>query len=143
MGSRCLDLYAGSGALGFEAASRGAKEVIAVESDAQACRLLKENSQALAAQQVKIINGDVFQFLAGDAEPFDLVFLDPPFAKNMAIQTCSWLEDKGWLKPHAKIYVETESQLQLNGYPENWQLLKSKTTGSVGYHLFVRDRPLR
>ncbi len=135
--SRCLDLYAGSGALGFEAASRGAKSVVQVENNPDACRALKETAVKLSATQIKIIQSDVFRYLAGDAEPFDIVFLDPPFALNLAAQTCQWLEDKGWLSPHAKIYVEAESKQNfLDELPENWHLLKSKTAGEVGYHLF-------
>ncbi|MGZ8097228.1 MAG: 16S rRNA (guanine(966)-N(2))-methyltransferase RsmD [Methylosarcina sp.] len=137
-GSRCLDLYAGSGALGFEAASRGAKLVTQVESSPQACRSLKDNAVALAAEQIKIVQMDVMRFLAGDAEAFDLVFLDPPFARHLAVPTCQWLEQKGWLKHHGKIYVESESHADLTGIPENWQLLKSKTAGEVGYRLFQR-----
>jgi 16S rRNA (guanine966-N2)-methyltransferase len=136
--SRCLDLYAGSGALSFEAASRGAKSVVQVENNAPACRALKENAVALAADQIKIVQSDVFRYLAGDAEAFDVVFIDPPFAKDLAVQTCQWLEEKDWLSRHAKIYVEVESTLKLDGMPENWRLLKSKTAGEVGYHLFGR-----
>lgn len=137
-GKNCLDLFSGSGALGFEAASRGAKKVLQLENNAQACRQLKQNAITLNAQQMKIVQMDVFRFLAGDAELFDLVFLDPPFGKNMAVQCCHWLEDKGWLAAHAKIYVETESHLLLQDIPENWQLLKSKKTGEVAYHLYLR-----
>ena len=104
IGSRCLDLYAGSGALGFEAASRGAKSVIQVENNALACRALKENAIRLSADQIKIVQMDALRYLAGNAEPFDVVFIDPPFAKSLAVQTCQWLEDKGWLSKHAKIY---------------------------------------
>ena len=138
IGSRCLDLYAGSGALSFEAASREAKSVVQVENNPLACRALKENAVALAAGQIKIVQSDVFRYLAGDAEAFDIVFIDPPFAQSLAVQTCQWLEDKGWLSPHAKIYVETESTLKLVGMPPNWRLLKSKTAGEVGYCLFER-----
>jgi 16S rRNA (guanine966-N2)-methyltransferase len=121
IGKACLDLYAGSGALGFEAASRGAKSVVMVENNVQACRLINENALKLSADQIKIRQVDVFRFLAGDATAFDLVFLDPPFAKGMAQQTCQWLEDKGWLAAQAKIYVEVESQLLLEKIPANWQ----------------------
>lgn len=137
-GSRCLDLYAGSGALGFEAASRGAKSVIQVENNALACRALKENAIKLAACQIMIVHMDAFRYLASDAEPFEVVFIDPPFAKALAVQTCQWLEDKCWLSKHAKMYVEAESTLKLESMPPNWRQLKSKTAGEVGYHLFER-----
>ena len=138
IGRRCLDLYAGSGALGFEAASRGAKSVIQVENNPLVCRALKENARTLAAGQIKIVQMDVFRYLAGDAEPFDVVFIDPPFAMGLAVQTCQWLEEKGWLSQHAKIYVEAESTLKLDGMPPNWRQMKSKVAGEVGYHLFQR-----
>lgn len=141
--SRCLDLYAGSGALSFEAASRGAKSVVQVENNPVACRSLKANALALKAEQIKIVQTDAFRYLAGDAEQFDIVFVDPPFNLNLAAQTCQWLEDKGWLASHAKIYVETQKlnsatlrPFQLDALPENWQLLKQKTAGDVMYHLF-------
>jgi len=138
IGRCCLDLYAGSGALSFEAASRGAKSVVQVENNVPACRALKENAIALAADQIKIIQSEVFRYLAGDAEAFDVVFIDPPFAMGLAVQTCQWLEEKGWLSRRAKIYVETESTLKLDDMPENWRQLKSKVAGEVGYHLFGR-----
>ena len=143
-GSRCLDLYAGSGALGFEAASRGAKSVVQVENNPEACRALRENAVKLAATEIKIVQSDVFRFLAeNNAETFDIIFLDPPFTLNLAAQTCQWLEDKGWLNQQAKIYVETENKLKfLDELPENWRLLKSKMAGEVGYHLLERIEPI-
>ncbi len=138
-GKRCLDLYAGSGALGFEAASRGAKSVIQVESNAQACRSLKDNALALSADdRIKVVQSDVLRYLEGEATAFDVVFLDPPFGLNLVIQTCRLLEDNGWLAKHAKIYVETERHFDFSGMPENWRQLKSKSAGEVGYHLFER-----
>ncbi len=136
--SRCLDCYAGSGALSFEAASRGAKTVVQLENNPATCRTLKANAVTLNAPQIKLIQTDVFRYLAGDAEPFDIVFIDPPFAMGLAISTCCWLEDKNWLNPYAKIYLETESTLQLTEIPDNWQLLKRKTAGEVTYQLFER-----
>jgi 16S rRNA (guanine966-N2)-methyltransferase len=137
-GRRCLDLYAGSGALGFEAASRGAKSVLQVEENPLVCRQLHENAVTLQALQIKVVQSEVFRFLAGNSETFDIVFIDPPFHKNLAVQTCQWLEDKNWLGANAKIYVEVEQQLLLAGMPENWQLLKHKSAGEVGYYLFER-----
>lgn len=137
-GKQCLDLYAGSGALGFEAVSRGAKSVVQVESNAQACRSLKDNATALSAGQITIVQSDVLRYLGGDAQAFDVVFLDPPFGQNLVVQTCRQLEENGWLTKHAKIYVETERQFDFLGMPENWRQLKSKSAGEVGYHLFER-----
>jgi len=137
-GCRCLDLYAGSGALGFEAASRGAKEVVQVEIDAKACKNLRANAALLGGGKNRIVESEVERFLAGRPEPFDLVFLDPPFAKNLALKTCLLLEQHGWLAGHALIYVETEVGLELEGLPDNWQLLKHKTAGEVAYRLFAR-----
>lgn len=137
-GSHCLDLYAGSGALGFEAASRGAKRVVQVEQDKQACSQLKTNADSLPARQVKIVNSEVFRFLAGDPETFDVAFLDPPFAKGLAVQTCQWLEDKDWLSEKAQIYLESEPNLTLQEIPENWQLFREKMASGVCYRLFVR-----
>ena len=94
MGRRCLDLYAGSGALGFEAASRGAKSVIQVENNPLACRALKENAIKLAADQIKIVQSEVFRYLAGNAEPFDVLLIDPLFVMGLTIQICQRLEDK-------------------------------------------------
>ncbi len=138
-GKRCLDLYAGSGALGFEAASRGAKPVIQVENNAQACNSLKDNVAALSARQITIVQSDVLHYLAGDAQVFDVVFLDPPFRQNLMAQTCQLLEKNGWLADQAKIYVETERGFEFLGMPESWLHLKSKTAGEVGYHLFGRS----
>ena len=138
-GSRCLDLFAGSGALGFEAASRGAKEVLQVESDAMACRNLRANAATLGGSRNRIIESDVERFLAGRSEAFDLVFLDPPFGKNLAAKICLQLEQNDWLAAYAKIYVETEVDLELTGIPDNWQLLKHKTAGEVAYRLFARS----
>jgi 16S rRNA (guanine966-N2)-methyltransferase len=138
VGKQCLDLYAGSGALGFEAASRRARLVVQVENNIQACRCLKDNVQTLSAEQVKIVQSDVSRYLTGDAHPFDVVFLDPPFGLNLVVQTCQQLEENGWLAKHAKIYVETERNFDFLGMPENWRQLKSKSAGEVGYHLFER-----
>jgi 16S rRNA (guanine966-N2)-methyltransferase len=138
IGKHCLDLYAGSGALGFEAASRGAKSVIQVENNAQACRCLKDNAAALSAPQIKVVQSDVLRYLVGDAQTVDVAFLDPPFGLNLALQTCQLLEKNSRLAKCAKIYVETERGFDISGIPENWRLLKSKNAGEVAYHLFER-----
>lgn len=138
-GSRCLDLFAGSGALGFEAASRGAGEVVLVEQNASVFQQLQENAALLSADTVKCVQQDAFSYLSSLSQAFDLVFLDPPFERDLAVQCCQALESGGWLTDHAKVYIEAEKKWSQVGIPENWRLLKSRQAGEVGYHLFSRD----
>jgi 16S rRNA (guanine966-N2)-methyltransferase len=137
-GLSCLDLFAGSGALGFEAASRGAARVVQVERGAQACLALKQNCAVLDAQAVEVAQMDVARFLDGPSELFDVVFLDPPFRQDLVAPCCEWLERKGWLASHARIYIEAERNLPLVNLPVNWQRLRDKQAGEVGYHLYQR-----
>ena len=136
-GARCLDLYAGSGALGIEAASRGAAAVVLVDSDPQVVRTLGEQLQRLAAEQVQVIRADVGNWLDGTPEQFDIVFLDPPFHEALLAPAIRQLEDGGWLAPEAWIYLEAE-QGPLPELPVNWELYRSKRAGQVGYHLVRR-----
>jgi 16S rRNA (guanine966-N2)-methyltransferase len=138
-GSCCLDLFAGSGALGLEAASRGAQRVVQAESNAAAARQLREHYRALDARQLQLVEQDVLQFLNGAAQAFDLVFMDPPFGQNLVPPVCRLLEQRGWLAAEAKIYIETEAVWTPEGLPEFWRLLKAKTAGEVGYRLFQRS----
>lgn len=119
-GSRCLDLFAGSGALGFEAASRGAKLVVQVEDSAGNCKRLRENIARLAAGQIQVVQQDAAAYLAGPAQAFDLVFLDPPFGQGLLESACRLLESQGWLKDYAKIYLESEKNWQTADLPANW-----------------------
>ncbi len=139
----CLDLFAGSGALSFEAASRGAKQVFQIENNAHVCRKLHENALKLSANTIKLIQSDAFRFLSGNSQLFDLVFIDPPFHQGLAVQSCQWLEDKGWLTTGAKIYLEVERGLSLEEIPTQWRCLKQKSAGEVDYYLFQRQINVR
>ncbi|MCK5262746.1 MAG: 16S rRNA (guanine(966)-N(2))-methyltransferase RsmD [Gammaproteobacteria bacterium] len=142
-GSRCLDLFAGSGALGFEAASRGAAKVVMVDSDNQTVNMLRDNIDLLSASQIKVVCGDVINFLQSCDFMFDVVFIDPPYRLDVIAQCCELLESKQCLSDHAKIYIECDASNDLskdsNGLPDNWQCLKRNTAGQVGYHLFTRE----
>lgn len=137
-GRRCLDLFAGSGALGLEALSRGASEVVFVESDARAARAVAETLQVLDCARGKVVRTDASTFLAGPPEPFDLVFLDPPYAERALPRACEALEAGGWLKPGALVYLEDRAGEGEPALPAGWELLKSKRAGDVGYHLARR-----
>ena len=138
-GSRCLDLFAGSGALGFEAASRGAKHVLQVENNAKTCQKLKENAVALKATQLEIVQADVLTFLNACQESFDLIFIDPPFGQGLIGPVCQQIARADLLLPFGKIYIETERNLKLDGLPDHWQPLKQKVAGDVSYNLFQRQ----
>ena len=136
-GARCLDLYAGSGALGLEAASRGAREVVLVDNDPQVVAELERQREVFGAHQVRVVRADVLQWLAGVASSFDIVFLDPPFRRKMLSPCIQVLEEHDWLSDRARIYIEAEKGL-VPQLPDNWELLRSKVAGQVGYHLAAR-----
>lgn len=137
-GAACLDLYAGSGALGFEAVSRGARRVVMVDTVPSVLRALKENCEKLAAPEVSLRGEGAIDYLKGPPEPFDLVFLDPPFCKNWLRRAATLLERGGWLTPRALIYLEGERAWDPQGLPSTWRLCHEGTAGDVTYRLFQR-----
>jgi len=134
-GARCLDLFAGSGALGLEALSRGAAEVLFIERNPRAVRALQENLALLQAGNGRVQQGDALAYLRGPATLFDVVFLDPPFRQNLLDPALALLAEGGWLAPGARIYIELEAELGAPVLPEGWELLRSKQAGQVAYHL--------
>ncbi|HGO5815151.1 TPA: 16S rRNA (guanine(966)-N(2))-methyltransferase RsmD [Mannheimia haemolytica] len=131
--SRCLDCFAGSGSLGIEALSRQAQAVIFLEKFANAANQLKKNLQALKSEQGSVIHTDTLAYLAqkNNGEPFDIVFIDPPFHQGFVPQVISLLAENNWLAPNAILYVETEKNHPPLELPQGWQILKEKTAGMV------------
>jgi 16S rRNA (guanine966-N2)-methyltransferase len=140
-GARCLDLFAGSGALGLEALSRGAAHVTFVEHDAAAAQALRALLREWQARDVRVERADALRYLAGDVQPFDIVFLDPPFASELLGRAAALLEQRHWLRAGARIYVECAARVGLPSLPPAWQLLKAKQAGEVGYHLLAHVAP--
>ena len=130
-GMSCLDLFAGSGALGFEALSRGASRVVMVERDRHVAAALRDSAQLLAASEVEIIEGDAIAYLKGQGEGFDLVFVDPPYASDLAGASISRLA--AHLNAGARVYVESAAPLQL---PPAWRELRADRAGAVRYALY-------
>ncbi len=134
--SHCLDCFAGAGSLGFEAFSRNAAQVTLVELDKSAAQKLRQNKELLKADNINIFHQDAISFLSSSVSAtFDLVFIDPPFRKNLVEQTCILLTN-GWLKEDALIYIEMESENSQLSLPNNWSLLKEKIAGQVSYRLY-------
>ncbi len=133
-GKTCLDLFAGSGALGFEAASRGAKQVTLIERNPKVIAALRENALALEAQRVKIICADGATWLAKQAGVYDVIFLDPPFQAGLLNQLLPTLS--AHLQPEGYAYVESDVALDA---PEGMHWHKTSRAGAVHFGLLTRN----
>ncbi len=147
-GARCLDLYAGSGALGLEALSRGAAAVVFVEQRRAAATALQRLLSDWQAAGATVVCGEARQFLAAGRRPaahgtagagaFDLVFLDPPYAAGELPAVAAALSH-GWLAAGARIYVERDRHGAAPALPAGWRELRAGTAGEVEYHLFAAE----
>ncbi|MBN6074677.1 16S rRNA (guanine(966)-N(2))-methyltransferase RsmD [Aggregatibacter actinomycetemcomitans] len=139
--SECLDCFAGSGALGFEALSRQAAKVTFLELEKAVAQQLSKNIQTLkCADRAQVVNQNSLQFLnhPQNQPHFDVVFLDPPFHFDLAEQAIALLAQHHWLRPQALVYVETEKGKDLH-VPATWALLKEKDSGQVSYRLYQAE----
>ncbi len=139
-GARCLDLFAGSGALGLEALSRGASTTVMLEKDRQAAQQLRDNLKLLGSEQARIVTEDSLKWLErGNTDPaFDVVFVDPPFQHNLWQATIDALEQNAWLTPDAAIYIESGRDTPYQT-PTHWQLHRDKSAGQVTYRLYLLE----
>ena len=134
--ARCLDLFAGSGALGLEALSRGAKELVFVEQAVAASRALQEQLVRLGGNtRAQVVEMGAARYLRTPAPPFDIVFLDPPFGRDALAEYVPMLDAGNWVKVGGLVYLENEKPAGAPALPAHWELLKSKSAGEVGYHL--------
>ncbi|WWP00811.1 MAG: 16S rRNA (guanine(966)-N(2))-methyltransferase RsmD [Candidatus Dasytiphilus stammeri] len=137
--AHCLDCYAGSGALSIEALSRYAASATLLELKRQIVFQIKKNLALLGTTKGKVIHTNTLSWLAKPGVPFKLVFLDPPFNRNLLELTISLLEKYGWLADEAWIYVESNTQIhQSLSVPENWELYRMNKAGQVYYNLYLR-----
>jgi 16S rRNA (guanine966-N2)-methyltransferase len=135
-GATCLDLYAGTGALGLEALSRGAASVVFVERSPVAARQLRRNIEVLGARGATVLQQDALAWLGGEVgQRFDIVFLDPPFAAGLLGETCRLLQERGCLGEGAFVYLEQAAKAEPPELPAGWQLVKDRQAGQVRYML--------
>lgn len=136
-GANCLDLFAGSGALCFEALSRGASAAVAVEINDEAVLQLRKNQAQLGAESLSVIANDCLRFLAqGNRDkPYDIIFMDPPFERQLHSQVCELLVTGNWLAGNAQIYCELPAAESQN-IPASWRPTKNKVAGKVRYCIF-------
>ncbi len=134
-GARCLDMCAGTGALGIEALSRGAASVVFVERDPQVARALGDNLARLKAANGTVVTRLAQDYLRGVGQAFDLVFLDPPFALDLCPALAQQLQDGGWLAPAALIYVES-ARTAVPLLSAAWRVHRQAEAGAVRYALY-------
>lgn len=134
-GTRCLDVFAGSGALGFEAASRGAMHVLMLEQEVDLVKQLRRQAETLKAVQVEVVAADSAQYLLRPGQAFDIVFLDPPFNSSLMPGICRALSEHGWVKTGSLIYLEAARKQGLPALPDSWELQREKNSGDVAYGL--------
>ncbi len=139
-GARCLDLFAGSGALGLEALSRGAGATTFVESSRRAADVLRQALDVLGAEEATVQVADAYAFLdTAPARAFDVVFLDPPYADESVDELCRLLAVGGWLSPGAVVYFEQGTWQAPPELPDGWRVTRDKTAGQVRYALAETD----
>ena len=138
--ARCLDLFAGSGALGLEALSRGAESCCFVDNHGPALDAIRRHLADLDCERGDCLRADALDWLAKGTSgtAFDIVFLDPPFNRELLTASCQGLEQGRWLSEEARIYVEYGVHEPEPAAPENWELYRDKRAGDVCYRLFVR-----
>ena len=142
-GARCLDLFAGTGALGFEAASRGAAAVVMVERERAAAVALSNAARTLGADNVMVVRADALRWRPAGGDRFDIVFLDPPYTGPMPEAALARLDRIGALAPRCRVYLETDRDPADFELPSGWRFVQARRAGRVRYHLASRIRPAR
>jgi 16S rRNA (guanine(966)-N(2))-methyltransferase RsmD len=133
-GQTCLDLFAGTGVMGFEALSRGAVSVTMVEKSQPAYKSMLENKLLLKAEQANILHQDALHFLSTNKQKFNIIFLDPPYHQQWLPKVLLMLADH--LQIEGFVYVEAEYALDTNAdFSSSWQVVKQSKAGNVFYHL--------
>jgi len=144
-GARVLDLFAGTGALGLEAASRGAEQVLLIERDARAAAQLQANCEMLGASGVRVRRDDALRLLRAappDGQPFDIALVDPPFGQDRVPTVLAGLNAHGWLHRGSRVYVEIESDAVLDFVEAGgWQVERERSAGQARGLLLTRAAP--
>ena len=139
-GARCLDLFAGSGALGLEALSRGASSCTFLDTSTRACQQIRQHLQDLGCRDGKVECSDARRWLQQSSDRFDLVFLDPPFHQDLLTGTLETLLNGSYINPNGYIYIESEAGFSLPTLPEKWELHRQKSAKHKVFFL-IRNLP--
>ncbi len=138
-GANCLDMFTGSGALGFEALSRYADKVVMIDKNPHAIRTIKSHLILLNTDKAQVLQMDAQSYLNAfnyhQSDQFDIVFLDPPFHQQLVPLFCERLEQANCLSDQALIYIEQEKNTPLHNLPKHWHIIKEKKAGQLAYYL--------
>ncbi len=142
--ARCLDVFAGSGALGFEALSRGAAYCLFIDKHPQSIADIQRNLVLLKSDAGDTITGDSLHILqrlqeAPAEKQFNVVFVDPPYALNCALQCCQLLAEHQWLTDEAYIYIESPATIDEKQLPPRWKMHRQQKAGNVHFHLAIKQ----
>ena len=143
--SVCFDLYAGSGSLGFEAASRGARKVYMIDKNADVINTIKNCIKSLKATNIYTYKVDAFEFLEKIEEKCNIVFLDPPFSYKSIDNIIKEVDDSNVMQDKCKIYIElpfSKNEEYDITVPTNWNLIKNSKSGDVSYLLYELNKPM-
>ena len=145
IGARCLDVFAGSGALGFEALSRGAAHCLFIDNHPQSTADIQQNLKLLKTDAGETMTGDSLQILqhlheSPSDKQFNVVFVDPPYAMNCDLQVCQLLVEHHWLADEAYIYIESSAAIDEQQLPPSWKLHRQQKAGNVHYHLAIQQK---
>lgn len=135
----CLDLFAGSGVLGFEALSRGARAVFAVERDRENFLRIEQNKKILQANDMSVVNKSAMDWLTQNPFIADIVFVDPPYKLNLLLPTFELLERYNWIQAKSFIYFEQDHPVDPSTLPESWSLWRNSKAGNVYYYLAIKE----
>ena len=131
-GARVLDVFAGTGALGLEALSRGARDALFIEHSRRAAAVLREHIRALgAADRAHLRVADAIRYDVAAEGPFDIIFLDPPFAAGLQAGMLARIAEEAWLAPRGVVYVESEAHADGPAFPPGWQCHRMRAVGEV------------
>ena len=138
-GAVCLDLFAGSGALGFEALSRGASEVVLVDSNRRCIKSLHRTSKELQTERYTIVHRDALDYLQCCNQKFDIVFLDPPYHSGLAVEALQKLDSINCLNLDARVYLEVEGDFSSVKLADRWTIVRIFDAGSRSHYLLARQ----
>jgi 16S rRNA (guanine966-N2)-methyltransferase len=141
-GARCLDLFAGTGALGIEALSRGAAHVVFIEKSATLAAGIRKSLRELEVTNAEVCDREAIDYLKNaEPQPFDIIFLDPPFNTGLLSAACSLLQENGWLTANAIVYLEQGRDSKKSALPGDWAVSHEKVAGKVSYSLASTGMP--